>query len=208
MGALPDSLELTPSAEATGEFVQWQNASKFSLSAPIIEAALDDLINDARMEELGKIFAYWVRVDRDNCDLVRQGLLRFRMPIGYTVNELPDKKGVGEAGWAIPEAQFLRRGLLRLGEAAECIGGQLGRKGDPLSALWAAVFVERIREENREAFEGSRMWRNHRVPGVLGRDVNQRLNKAAASNEYTYDGFDELKKQLSIIPLVKKYLES
>ncbi len=40
------------------------------------------------MEALRKVFQYWVQFDRENCDLVRQGLLRFRIPASYRVNEL------------------------------------------------------------------------------------------------------------------------
>ncbi len=206
MGALPTSLELTPSDESKGEFVQWQNASSFSLSAPIIEASLNDLVDDARMEAFGKVFAYWVGIDRDNCDLIRQGLLRFRMPHSYVVNELPNT-GMGEAGFAFPDLQFLRRGLLRLAESTECIGGQLGRRGDLQSALMAALLVDRIRTEYAQAFEDNPFWRHHRVPGMLGMDVNSRLNKAAGDGGYFYAGLDALKKHLADDPLVKKYLE-
>jgi hypothetical protein len=40
-------------------------------------------------DELRKVFACWVEVDRENCNLIRQGLLRFRRPHAYRVNEKP-----------------------------------------------------------------------------------------------------------------------
>jgi len=207
MGALPKQLELQPGTGRNGKFVEWKKASSSSLSAPIIEADLHDLIDDSRMNELRKIFAYWVRIDRENCDLVRQGLLRFRMPASYRVNELPET-GIGESGLALPDLEFLRRGLLRLAEAIECIGGQLGNRGNLAFALEAAILLDRIQKQHSDVFAGNPSWR-HRVPGLLGQIVNRRLNEALEQHtSYLYAGLDQVEKNLLNDPLVKKYLSS
>lgn len=205
MGTLPNRLELNPGKGRNGEFVQWENGSSFSLSAPIIEAGLGDLLDAHRMKELRDIFAYWVRLDRENCDLVRQGLLRFRMPVPYRVNELPTT-GIGELGNAVPELVFLARGILRLAEAIECIGGQLGQRGDRAFALEAALLLDRIQKEHANVFEGDNRWRN-RVPGLLGQIVNQGLNGALGNSAYLYAGLDAVETTLASDPLIKKYLD-
>ena len=105
LGESPSRLELQPGDGADGQFVAWENGEKFSLSAPIIRATLADLIDDEKMESLRNVFRCWVRFDRENCDLVRQGLLRFRMPASYRVNQMPDA-GIGELGSAHPSQSF------------------------------------------------------------------------------------------------------
>jgi hypothetical protein len=52
--------------------VHWLDGSRFPLSDPIIEAGLEDLIDNRRMEKLREVCAHWARLDRENCDLVRR----------------------------------------------------------------------------------------------------------------------------------------
>ena len=102
---LPSTLELTPGEGPTGECIQWLDGSKFSLSAPIIEAGINDLTDDVRLQTLRKTFVQWVRFDRENCDLVRHGLPRFRMPASYIVNETIETRSIFEAGNAAPRTE-------------------------------------------------------------------------------------------------------
>ena len=44
------------------------------------------------------------------------------MPPSYRVNQIPDGS-IGELGNAMPEIEFLDRGILTLAEGAECLGG-------------------------------------------------------------------------------------
>ena len=78
LGNVPNRFVLTPEDQEDGEFVQWQNGETFSLSAPIIRVSLADLINDEIMNRLRGVFRRWVGFDRENCELISQGLLRFR----------------------------------------------------------------------------------------------------------------------------------
>jgi Domain of unknown function (DUF4365) len=206
LGNLPESLGLVPGEGRTGGFVQWENSSSFSLSAPIIEANMRDLMDNDRLESLRDVFAHWVRFDRENCDLVRQGLLRFRMPASYTVNETPEQS-FGELSGTAPEPEFLNRGLFLLAEALQCIGGQLGTKGDLAFALEAALLLDSIQKDHVEIFENNPFWRS-RVPGQIGTIVNIGLNKALERGQdtYTYAGLDTVKKMIRDDPLVRKYL--
>jgi hypothetical protein len=56
MGTLPNRLELTPEAGGNGDVVRWQDGSRFSLSAPVIEVALADLLDEDRLAKLRDIF--------------------------------------------------------------------------------------------------------------------------------------------------------
>jgi hypothetical protein len=51
------------------------------------------------------------------------------MPTPYSTNEVP-RKGIGEMGLGNPEPEFIERGLDRLAEALQCLGGQLAVTSD------------------------------------------------------------------------------
>jgi hypothetical protein len=193
MGLLPNRLELIPETVDEGKFVQWSKSGKFSLSAPILQVSLSDLLNETLMTNLRKVFAEWVRIDRNNCDLVRHGLLRFRMPDAYKVNESPSRSIV-EMGNAIPNFSYIEQGILTAAEGAECIGGQLARLGDRAAALFAAFFVDHLQQTYGEVFQGHLRWRN-RLPADLGQIVCNGLNKTlrlGKPNTYLYEGIDAI----------------
>jgi hypothetical protein len=200
MGNLPDSLELRPGEAEQGGF----DGSIENVSAPILNLQWSDLIDEEKMLALRDLFAYWVRMDRENCDLVRQGLLRFRMPHSYRANNL-SIDGISEAGLAYPEPELLKRGIRCLAEGIECIGGQLGFRGDRLIALEAALLLDRLQRTHPEAFENDLRF-PHRVPGMLGTIVNHGLNRALNSTGYLYAGLEAAEKVLAEDPIIQKYL--
>lgn len=207
-GKLPSRLELKPEERDDGEFISWENGEVFSLSAPIMRATIADLIDGDKMEALRKVFQSWVQFDGENCDLVRQGLPRFRIPASYRVNELP-KKGISQLGYASEEMEYLERGILRLTESAECIGGQLFRLGDRSGAVYAALLVRHLLKRYESAFAG-------KLQGVVGLGdlvfMSKRLNDALEALQngrvvrYAYMGIDEIGKALENDPIVKRFL--
>ena len=207
LGRLPQRLLLRPEQNEDGQFVAWESGESFSLSAPIIRATIADLTNDATMDTLKAVFQSWVAFDRENCDLMRQGLLRFRMPHSYRVNQLPNT-GIGELGYAVPEPEFLERGILRLAESAECIGGQLFRQGDRTGGLYSLLLVYHLWKAYSTVFEGQARWVGS-IPGDLGSSVCQSLNDALQERQgYLFEGVDVLTKTLESDPTVKRFLAS
>ena len=194
---LPDRLELRPEDKDDGSFVEWTNGTEFSLSAPILRITLSDLLDDGTMARLRDAFTKWVRLDRENCDLRRHGLLRFRMPASYRVNE-PPSESIGEMGNAAPELSQIDLGILTAAEGAECIGGQLGRTGDRAAALFAALFVDHLQRTYPSFFQGKLRW-GVRLPGDLGRIVCEGLNRALRRRrrgQYLYEGIEAVVKAL------------
>lgn len=140
------------------------------------------------------MFAYWVALDRDNCELVRAGLLRFRRPESYVTNKVA--KTSIQAGLAFADNKILNRGLNRLAEVIECIGGQLHIR---------IVTTKRLALRPQYCWtRGDHFW-DPRVPGLLHQHVVWPL-KAAHGNGYVYSGLDEVEKSIASLPLVKKYL--
>lgn len=200
----PRELELTPGPGPKGEAVQWGNGTKFSLSAPIIEVKLTEMIDEERMKRIREIFSVWVQFDRENCDSMRQGLLRFRMPTPYVTNEMPN--GIGEMGNAQPTTDQLKRALHRLAEALECVGGQLGQGGDRMFALEAALLLDRIQKKYRDALKGDILL-EQRIPGQLGRVLNDGLNRAVGDASYLYAGFDRIVRLISDVDPLKRFVD-
>jgi hypothetical protein len=210
MGTLPNRLVLTPEDTAAGTAVQWESAENYSLSAPILQVSCADLISDEKMKTLREVFKQWVQIDRENCDLVRKGLLRFRMPHSYRTNEAPGG-GIVEVGLRAPEAAFLRRGIQTLAESAECVGGQLGNLNDLPGALRAALLVDHLTKTYPDVFASLPRWRDTRIPADLGIVVVQGLNKLVEDQggaPYLYRGLDELQKVFDSQPLVQRFLTS
>jgi Domain of unknown function (DUF4365) len=205
LGALPDRVRLIPDDDGNGTFDPCAELPICSLSAPILQVNLQDLTDDVRMNQLRSVFAYWVRLDRDNCELVRAGLLRLRRPQSYETNKLPSTDTQLELLYT--DSHILNRGLFRLAEALDCIGGQLAHptRGNYAFSLDAALLLDRIQKEFPGVFEGNHFWQT-RVPGLLNMFVVTRLRQAYGTG-YHYSGLDAVEKALDNIPLVKKYLE-
>lgn len=197
MPPLPDRLELKPEDTDDGSFVGWKNGTEFSLSAPILRITLSDILNDTTMARLRQTFAQWVRLDRENCNLFRHGLLRFRIPASYRVNE-PPSLSIAEMGNAAPEISQIGLGILTAAECAECIGGQLGRRGDRAATLFAALFVDHLQQTYPDIFQSELRWRQ-RLPADLGEIVCGGLNRTIGRSKrsrYRYEGIEAVGKAL------------
>jgi hypothetical protein len=205
LGTLPARVELTPGDGDNGDFDPCAALPICSLSAPILQVSLADLTDEVRMKELRGVFAYWVGLDRDNCELLRAGLLRFWRPARYKTNETPSTNTQLTLWYT--DDQVLKRGLFRLAEAIECIGGQLAHpsRGNYAFGLEAALLLDRIQKEFPGVFEGHSFW-DFRVPGELYTSVVNKLWQAFGATDYVYSGLDAVEEALANIPLVHTYL--
>lgn len=131
--------------------------NQFSLSAPIVRVSLGDLSDIAKLESLKAVFSYWVRADRDNCDLRRLGLLRFRMPPTYVVNTMPGGSSMEQGRWVTTKSQLVRA-VRTLTEVVDCVGDQLRGGGDQTGALLAAMLLRHLKTVRRQDLEGDPRW--------------------------------------------------
>jgi hypothetical protein len=216
LGELPSRLVLRPQDIDEGEIAAWSSdGEEFSLSAPILRVKVTDLLDDEKMNHFRAVFSVWLRYDRENCDLVRQGVARFRFPHEgskhYVVNELPHR-GVGELGNWLPSKAFMERGIRTLAESLNCLGDQFFLQGDRFGALLAALLNDHLQRSRPEAFGTDLIWRN-RVPGFLGVHVCTGLNalipsEERAANQYMYQGLELAQQALASSPRVEQFLES
>lgn len=203
---MPSRLELVPETCDDGAFVEWKDGERFSLSAPILRVTLGDLLDEQRLTELRRVFTHWVRLDREDIDLRRFGLLRFRMPPSYKVNEVPES-GIGEIGNFVPNDDCLRRGIRTLVESVECIGGQLGGRGDRRGALLAALLADHVQKRHARLIDPP--MRAGRLSGQLAMIVADGLNKRVDKPvDYRYAGLDQVHKCLDADPLVHRFVNN
>jgi hypothetical protein len=125
------------------------------------------------------------------------------MPASYTTNKKP--KVSAEFFNGRPRLEFLTRGLLTLAEGLACIGGQVGANGDREFALLAALLFDRIQKEHPDVLKSDLFGRS-RLPHQLGLVVADGLNEASGQRNSRFAGFDEAKRLIAEISLVKKYL--
>ena len=181
---------------------------RYALAAPIVKATAQDMMDEAKMEQMLSVFEKWVSFERENCDLAQRGLLRFRMPLPYRVNEMPPSS-IYEMGNATPPDDFVKDGILTLAEDAECLGGQFYRKGDRIGGLLALMLVRHLRERHDGAFEAQPRWQTG-LPADLGLVVNRALNDAAGKpgGRADYYAVDQLRALLEQNPVVRNFVES
>jgi hypothetical protein len=181
---------------------------RYLLPAPIVKATVQEIMDETKMEQLRNVFQVWVALDRENCDLARRGLLRMRIPLPYRVNEIP-ASSVLEVGNATPADEILRRGIMTLAEDAECLGGQLYRKGDRAGSLKALLLVHHLKIRYPDLFDADPRWKG-RFPADLGLLVNRALNDVATTNDKQSDqfrGVDEVTRILEDHSTVRRFLD-
>jgi hypothetical protein len=154
----PASLKLTPTALDDGKTAEWRDATTFSLSAPILRVSLDDFLDVPKLERLRDVLKYWVALDAFNCDLRRIGLLRFRMPSRYRVNEVPQLGGGVEQGMVRPDDGQLAKAIRMLVEAVDCVGDQLRVRDDRTAALLAAMMLRHLKKRYSAALSSDQRW--------------------------------------------------
>ena len=160
------------------------------------------------MEQLRGVFERWVSHERENCDLAKRGLLRFRIPLPYRVNEMPPSN-IYEMGNAMPPDEFIKDGILTLAEDAECLAGQFYRRDDRIGALVSLMLVRHLRKKYDLLFEGQSRWQGG-FPADLGIVVNRALNEAVGrpGGRAEFYGVDQLQTFLEQNPAVKKFVEN
>jgi len=203
-----ERLTLEPTNDIDGVSVQWSGGEQFSLSAPIIRVSLAELSDSVRLDSLRRTFQHWVRLENYNCDLRRVGVLRFRMPDRYKVNEVPVNSGIIEQGrWRITPEQ-LAPAVRTLVEVVDCVGHQLLGAGDPEGTLYAALLLRHVVATRQGDLAGDPRWSQGSWPGPVyevARPLNAALNLVGPTNG-TFEGLDQLASLVRGLPFVAKYL--
>lgn len=200
LGQSPERMTMIPTEEESGECVQWPGTFDFSLSAPILDFTVGQLGDEAFFERTRRTLELWINEDNHNLDLIRAGLLRFRMPHQYTTNDASHAAWV-QQGRTEPDDELLRKGVVRLGEALDCMGSQMYYRKDHAGAAKAALLSRHLFNRFRPFFD------DRLYPGGLSPVFHKLMNDVpGVRKDYLYAGIDEIERivHLALSPLCEK----
>jgi len=138
MPPLPDHLELVPTADSEGECTQWTGSNKFSLGAPVLNASVQDLLQDEFHEKAREVLQFWIAVDVANLDRRKAGIHSFEMPAKYRVN---GKGYGGRVTQGTNRADSLEAAMAHIKELAAYLAIQLRQRSDLAGATRCALFL-------------------------------------------------------------------
>jgi hypothetical protein len=110
---LPQRLNLVPETTPAGRCTQWAadtkagDGWKFSLSAPILDFSMTEILDDAFHESATKVLDMWLEIERQNLLRVKAGIYSFKMPDPYKTNSTEIGDGLFRAS-ATLRKRFLR----------------------------------------------------------------------------------------------------
>jgi hypothetical protein len=180
---LPPSLKLIPEITHAGRCTQWETDTKsedgwkFTLSAPILDFSMTDILEDSFHETARKVLEMWLEVEQQNLLHVNAGIYSFRMPDPYKTNSTE----IG--GWATQGIAPAPQALL--GKSIDHLKGLLSwligqwRNEDFLAAVLGAMLLRHLGDEHPDAF------------------LHRAINGAVGRQGYVFEGVDELKNDIA-----------
>jgi hypothetical protein len=182
-GVSPERLELIPGDCKSGEAVQWTDGTKFSLSAPIIDRTIDDLLNDDVWNEVRSVLELWLQEAQRNLARFTMRVPMYAMPATYETNALEFKGGMVFQGSSLPT----------------WLGGVRATLGEILPWLSNAYFYQDdLRGMARAALLLRFLFPQYEGPGTPDAHfVHPKINSALGLKpEYVYEGVDLLARKM------------
>lgn len=135
---LPSRLELVPTTDREGRCTQWEGSTTFSLSAPVLDASVQDLLDDQFYLQAWKVLHFWIGVDLENLARIRAGIHSFQMPGEYRTNATSFR---GRVTQGITKAPDLAAAMEHVKEVVAYLSSQLHRRGDLAGATRCALLL-------------------------------------------------------------------
>lgn len=88
-GDMPEEVTLTPERITDGVAFKWTPPAAVSLSAPIVDFTVSQLLNEANRKLAGDCIKRWAQIDAANIRRRANGLNVVEMPSHYKTNEVP-----------------------------------------------------------------------------------------------------------------------
>lgn len=196
---LPSRMELVPNTEDSGLGAAWSDNNIFSLS-PIIDASLQDLLEEEFYENTRNVLRYWIDIDLANLQRIKSGIEYYEMPYEYHANK---KGGGGTVFLSTYRPERLETAKKKVKELVAYYGLQIFKKGDFAGATRCAMLL-------RYLFKDDDSGMTHDFS--LHNEVNSRVVKGQP--KYLFHGVDALnagierklepKKKISTKPKIKK----
>jgi len=174
---LPNRLELVPTSDQEGRCTQWEGGTTFSLSAPILDASVQDLLDDGFHRRAWEVLRFWIGFDLENLARIKAGIHSFRMPDQYTTNTT---KFSGWVTQGIRKAPDLTLAMEHVKEGLAYLSSQLYRSGDLAGAVRSAMLLRHF-------------FKNDTSGGTHDTFLHNTINKVLKVDlNYQYAGVDSL----------------
>jgi hypothetical protein len=134
----PKRVRLVPDDSHAGRHSPLTGGQVHSLSAPILDFTIQQLLNKDFHRKAWDILKFWCAADLANLDRIRAGLHTFTMPYEYHTN------GKASGGWVTQEqtsVENLDPALSRIRESVDWLSSQLFARGDLRGAARCAIFL-------------------------------------------------------------------
>jgi hypothetical protein len=97
------TLELVPEDGYAGKCVQWNKGDSFSLSAPIIDKTITELMDDNVWNQTKKVLEDWLKIEQKNLARFTMGVPAFSMPDSYKSNTTLTNSGIVIQSSSLPD---------------------------------------------------------------------------------------------------------
>lgn len=135
---LPNRLELVPTTDPEGICTQWEGSGTFSLSAPILDASVEELLDEQFHRRAREVLHFWIGVDLKNLARMKAGIHSFKMPDEYRTNATEFRGWVTQG---ITKAPDLAEAMEHVKESVAYLSSQLHRQGDLAGAARCALLL-------------------------------------------------------------------
>jgi hypothetical protein len=125
--------------------MEWKNGTEFSLSAPILDASVQDLLDDEFHRKASEVLRFWIEVDLANLQRIRAHIYSFTVPHKYFTNS--GGHG-GRVSLEITKAPDVRPAIDQVKESVAWISSQLYRSGDLAGAVRCALFLRHFYKDD------------------------------------------------------------
>lgn len=180
---LPDSLELVPEDSNHGKSIQWNEGTRFSLSAPIVDRTIGELLDDGVWTEVRSVIDVWLRAEQENQARFTMRVPIFSMPYKYETNNATFEGGTVFTGSSLPNR----------------VDGVRASLGELLPWLAQAYrFQDDLRGAARTALLLRYLYPEYKGPGTPDAQmVHPVINQALGLKpEYMHEGVDLLSRKL------------
>jgi hypothetical protein len=174
---LPNRLELVPTTDQEGRCTQWEGSTTFSLSAPVLDASVQELLDEDFHRQAWEVLRFWIGFDLENLARIKAGIHSFRMPDQYTTNSTNFRAWVTQG---IVKAPDLSSALEHVKESVSYLSSQLSYRGDLAGAVRCAMLLRHFfKDDIRSATHDSHLYNA----------INQVIK---GGHDYQFSGVDSL----------------
>lgn len=174
---IPQQLELIPSFDTKGRALTWVSHNTYSLSAPILDFSLSDMLKTDFRNQAQAVLQFWIKIEQNNINRIHSKILSCTTPDHYETNTVNFKSWV-TMGSSKAKAEELEQAIATLKQHIAWIGGQFYVHNDLEKAMMSYLLLRELTKDEVYFYDTRFLI-----------DLNARLNR----DDYLYAGIDEVR---------------